>query len=69
MTSNQPGPYIPSESITSQLEKPKDQVKALKKEHLDARPGPVIMSQEQAAKIEQPLSKEDLRKKAEAMNK
>ena len=69
MATNQPGPYLPSESITSQLEKPKDQVKPLKKEHLDAKPGPVIMSEEQAAKIEPPISKEDLRKKAETMNK
>ena len=67
--SSQPGPVIPSESMTSQLEKPNDQPKSLKKEHLDAKPGPVIMSEEQAAKVEQPLSKEELRKKAEEMNK
>lgn len=67
--SSQPGPVIPSESITSQLEKPKDQTKSLKKEHIDANPGPRILSEEQAAKLGEPLSKEELRKKAEAMNK
>jgi hypothetical protein len=68
MASKQPGPHIPSESIASQLEKPNDQAKTLRKEHLDAKPGPVIMSEEQAAKIEPPLSKEELKKKAQEMN-
>ena len=68
MTSNQPGPYIPSESIASQLEKPKDQPQTLKKEHLEAQPGPVILSEEQAAKLGPPLSKEELKEKAQEMN-
>ena len=68
MTSNQPGPYIPSESIASQLEKPKDQPKTLKKQHLDAKPGPVILSEDQAAKLDPPLSKEELKKMAQEMN-
>lgn len=68
MASNQPGPHIPSESIASQLEKPKDQPKTLKKEHLDAKPGPVILSEEQAAKLDPPLSKEELKIKAQEMN-
>jgi hypothetical protein len=68
MTSNQPGPYIPSESIASQLEKPKEQPKTLKKEHLDAKPGPVILSKEQAAELDPPLSKEELKNMAQEMN-
>ena len=68
MASNQPGPYIPSESIASQLEKPKDQPKALKKEHIDAQPGLVILSEEQAGKVDPPISKEELKKKAQEMN-
>ena len=68
MASNQPGPHIPSDSIAAQLEKPKDQPKQLKKEHLDAKPGPVILSEEQAVKVEPPASKEDLQKKAREMN-
>lgn len=68
MASNQPGPHIPSESIASQLEQPRDQPKTLRKEHLDANPGPVILSEEQAAKLDPPLSKEELKKKAQEMN-
>lgn len=66
--SKQPGPHIPSESIASKLEKPKDQPKTLKKEHIDANPGPVILSEEQANKVDKPLSKEELKKKAKEMN-
>ena len=65
----QPGPYIPSESIASQLEKPKDQAKTLRKEHIDAQPGPVILSEEQANKLDPPKSKEELKKKAQQMNR
>jgi hypothetical protein len=68
MASKQPGPHIPSESIASQLEKPKDHPKTLKKEHIDAKPGPVILSEEQAKKVDPPLSKEELKKKAQEMN-
>jgi hypothetical protein len=68
MASNQPGPHIPSESIASQLEKPKDQPKVLKKEHIDAQPGLVILSEEQARKVDPPISKEELKKKAQEMN-
>lgn len=68
MASNQPGPHIPSGSITSQLEKPKEKPKTLKKEHLDANPGPVILSEEQARKLEPPRSREDLQREAEKMN-
>jgi hypothetical protein len=68
MASNQPGPHIPSESIASQLEKPKDAAKTLKKEHLDAKPGPVILSGEQAAKVENAPSKKELQKRAREMN-
>jgi len=69
MATNQPGPHLPSGSIASQLEKPKDKPKTLKKEHLDANPGPVILDEEQASKLEAPKSKEDLKKQAEAFNK
>jgi hypothetical protein len=70
MASNQPGPYIPSESIAAQLEQPKDnKAKVLKKEHLDAKPGPVILSEEQAGKIDPPKSKEELKKRAQELNK
>ena len=68
MASNQPGPHIPSGSIASQLEEPKDQPKTLKKEHIDAKPGPVILSENQAAKIDPPTSKEELKKRAREMN-
>ena len=68
MASNQPGPHIPSESIASQLEAPKDQPRTLKKEHLDANPGPVILSEGQASKVDPPASKEELQKKAKEMN-
>ena len=68
MSLNQPGPHIPSESVASQLEKPKDQPKTLKKEHLDAKPGPVILSEEEAGKLDPPMSKEELLKKAQEMN-
>jgi hypothetical protein len=68
MASNQLGPHILSESIASQLEQPRDQPKTLRKEHLDANPGPVILSEGQAAKLDPPLSKEELKKKAQEMN-
>jgi hypothetical protein len=68
MASNQPGPHIPSGTIASQLEKPKDGPKTLKKEHLEAKPGPVILSEDQAEKIDPPTSKEELQKKAREMN-
>jgi hypothetical protein len=68
MASNQPGPHIPSSSIASQLEQPRDLPKTLKKEHIDAKPGPVILSENQAAKIDPPTSKEELKKKAREMN-
>jgi hypothetical protein len=71
MASNQSGPHIPSKPIASQLEKPKvdpPQV-ILRQANIDARPGPVILSQEQANALEKPLSKEELKKKAEEMNK
>lgn len=67
-TSKQPGPDIPSEAVTSQPEKQKDDPKQLKKEHLDAKPGPVILTEGQASKIEQPKSKEELQRKAKEMN-
>jgi hypothetical protein len=69
MSSNQPGPHIPSESIASRLEKPKDAAKTLRKEHLDAKPGPVILTEEQANKLEAPRTAEEMKKKAEEMNK
>jgi hypothetical protein len=69
MASNQPGPHIPFESVASQLEKPKDAPKTLRKEHLEAKPGPVILSEEQANKLEKPLSTAEIKKKAEEMNK
>lgn len=69
MSSKQPGPHIPSESIASQLEKPKDAPKTLRKEHIDAKPGPVILTEEQANKLQAPLTTEQIKKKAEEMNK
>jgi len=69
MASNQPGPHIPSESIASQLEQPKDKAKVLKKEHLEAKPGPVILSEGQANKVDPPASKEELKKRAQELNK
>ena len=68
MASNQPGPYLPSESIASQLEQTKVEPKELKKSYVDANPGPIILSEEQSSKLEAPKSKEDLKKRAEAMN-
>jgi hypothetical protein len=68
MASKQPGPHIPSESIASKLEKPKDGAKTAKKEHLDAKPGPVILSEEQAAKLEKAPTKEELQRRAKEMN-
>jgi len=68
MASKQPGPHIPSDEIASKLEKPKEQPKTMKKEHLDAKPGPVILSEEQAAKVGPPVTKEELQKKAKEMN-
>lgn len=68
MNTNQPGPHIPSSSIASQLEKPKEKPKTLRKEHLDANPGPVILDTEQASQLEAPRSKEELKEKAKAFN-
>jgi hypothetical protein len=68
MASNQPGPHIPSDSIASQLEKPKDPPKKLKQGHIAANPGPVILSTDQANKVDPPMSKEELKKMAQEMN-
>lgn len=68
MASKQPGPHLPSGTIASQLEKPRDGPKPLKKEHLDAKPGPVILSEEQASKVEKAPTKEALQKRAKEMN-
>jgi hypothetical protein len=68
MATNQPGPHIPSGSIASQLEQPKDKPKTLEKKYLDAKPGLVILDEEHASKLEPPKSKEDLKQQAKAFN-
>jgi hypothetical protein len=69
MSTNQPGPHIPSNTIASQLERPRNEPKTLKKEHLEAKPGPAIPDKEQIAAMGTPKSKAELQKEAEKMNK
>jgi hypothetical protein len=65
----QPGPHIPTDSVASKVEKPREEQKTLRREYLQANPGPVIPTEEQVKQMGVPKTREELRKEAEVMNK